>query len=145
MALLFVILYPSKDVQQRLIFLHGVYNSHIGLQCIKLVKLESHYTVSVFKLFFFLNIIKRTYFTSVMLNFSESSGSLLPARLSVKNGVPLKPVLGGVRDVALIHYPSCTDTIKPRLQFSCNFVVINASKGSLCFQIFTVFQMNLLW
>jgi hypothetical protein len=44
---------------------------------------------------------------------------------------PLKPVLGGVRDVAPIHYPSCTDSIKPSLQFLCNFVVINASEGSL--------------
>jgi hypothetical protein len=42
----------------------------------------------------------------------------------------------GVRDVARIHYPSCTDSIKPSLQFSCYFVVINASEGSLCFQIF---------
>jgi hypothetical protein len=42
----------------------------------------------------------------------------------------------GVRDVALIHYPSCTDSIKPSLQFLCNFVVINASEGSLCFQFF---------
>jgi hypothetical protein len=40
-------------------------------------------------------------------------------------------------DVALIHYPLCTDSIKPCLQFLCNFVVINASEGSLCFQIFT--------
>jgi hypothetical protein len=45
-------------------------------------------------------------------------------------------VLGGVRDVALIHYPSWTDSIKPSLQFLCNFVVINASEESLCFQIF---------
>jgi hypothetical protein len=45
-------------------------------------------------------------------------------------------VLGGVRDVALIHYLSCTDSIKPSLQFLCNFVVINASEGSLCFQNF---------
>jgi hypothetical protein len=35
----------------------------------------------------------------------------------------------GVRDVAHIHNPSCTDSIKPRLQFSWNFVVINASGG----------------
>jgi hypothetical protein len=59
--------------------------------------------------------------------FSGPSGSLLPALLSVENLVPLKPVLGGVSDVALIHYPSCTDTIKPNLQFSYNFVVIIAS------------------
>jgi hypothetical protein len=51
--------------------------------------------------------------------------------------VPLKLVLGGVRDVARFHYPSCTDSIKPSLQFSCNFVVINSSDGSLCFQTFT--------
>jgi hypothetical protein len=43
---------------------------------------------------------------------------------------------GGVRDVARIHYSSCTDSIKPSLQLSCYFVVINASEGSLCFQIF---------
>jgi hypothetical protein len=30
------------------------------------------------------------------------------------------------------------DSIKPSLQFSCNFVVINASEGSLCFQIFYI-------
>jgi hypothetical protein len=27
----------------------------------------------------------------------------------------------GVRDVALLHNPSCTDSIKPSLQFSCKF------------------------
>jgi hypothetical protein len=48
----------------------------------------------------------------------------------------------GVRDVARIHYPSCTDLIKTSLQFSCNFVLINASEGSLCFQIFNVFISN---
>jgi hypothetical protein len=31
---------------------------------------------------------------------------------------------GGVRDVAFNHYLSCTDAIKPSLQFLCNFVVI---------------------
>jgi hypothetical protein len=39
----------------------------------------------------------------------------------------------------------CTDSFKPSLQFSCNFVVINASKGSLSFQIFIIissFQNN---
>jgi hypothetical protein len=44
--------------------------------------------------------------------------------------------LGGMGDVARIHYPSCTYSIKPSQQFSCNFVVINASEGSFCFQIF---------
>jgi hypothetical protein len=48
----------------------------------------------------------------------------------------LKAGARGVRDVALIHSSSCTDSIKPSLQFSCNFVVINASEGSLCFHIF---------
>jgi hypothetical protein len=67
--------------------------------------------------------------------FSGPSGSLMPALLSVENLVPLKPVLGGMRDIALIHNP-CKDSIKLRLQFSCNFVVSNAPEGSLCFQIF---------
>jgi hypothetical protein len=66
--------------------------------------------------------------------FSGPSGSLMPAPLSVENWVPLKPVLGGVRVVAFIHYLSCTDSIKPSLQFLCNFVGINASEGSLCFR-----------
>jgi hypothetical protein len=48
----------------------------------------------------------------------------------------LKPVLEDVRDVALFHYPSCTDSIKPILQVSCNFVVINATKGLHFIQIF---------
>jgi hypothetical protein len=33
------------------------------------------------------------------------------------------------------HYPLCTDSNKPSLQFSFNFVLINASEGSLCFHI----------
>jgi hypothetical protein len=37
--------------------------------------------------------------------FSGPSGSLMLSLLSVENGVPLKPVLGSVRDVALNHYP----------------------------------------
>jgi hypothetical protein len=40
----------------------------------------------------------------------------------------------GVRDIAL--FPSCTESIKPSLQFLRNFVVINTSERSLCFQIF---------
>jgi hypothetical protein len=63
--------------------------------------------------------------------FSGPSGSLMPALLSNENRVPFKPVLGGVRDVALVHYPSCADSIQPNLQFLCNFVVINASEGTL--------------
>jgi hypothetical protein len=34
------------------------------------------------------------------------------------------------------YLSSCTDSIKLSLQFSCIFDVINASEGSLCFQIF---------
>jgi hypothetical protein len=33
------------------------------------------------------------------------------------------------------HYPSCIDSIKPSLQFACNFVAINASQGSPFYQI----------
>jgi hypothetical protein len=44
------------------------------------------------------------------------------------------------RDVALIQYPSCSESIKPSLQFFCNFVVINASEGSFCFQILLLIQ-----
>jgi hypothetical protein len=61
--------------------------------------------------------------------FSGPSGSLMPTLSSVENWVPLKPVLGGVRDVARTHYPSCTDSIKPSLQFLCYFVVLDASEG----------------
>jgi hypothetical protein len=43
----------------------------------------------------------------------------------------------------LIHYPSCTDSIKPSLQFLCYFVVINASEGSLCFQNFLQFWIHI--
>jgi hypothetical protein len=77
----------------------------------------------------------------VLLYFSGPSRSLKQALLSVENWVSLKPVLRGVRDVARIHYPSCTDSIKPSLQFFWNFVVIYASKGSLCFQII-LFQIK---
>jgi hypothetical protein len=71
-------------------------------------------------------------FSVVIYSGPSGSGSLMPTLLSVENWVPLKPVLGGVRAVALIHYPSCTDSIKPSLQFSSNFVAINASE----YQIF---------
>jgi hypothetical protein len=57
----------------------------------------------------------------MLLYFSGPSGLLTPAPLSVENKVPLKPVLGGLRDVALFHYPSCKNSIKPSLQFLCNF------------------------
>jgi hypothetical protein len=59
-----------------------------------------------------------------------SSGSLSQTLLSVENRIPLKPVVEALRDVALFHYPTCTDSIKPSLQFSCNFAVFNASEES---------------
>jgi hypothetical protein len=40
------------------------------------------------------------YFTSVLLYFTGSSGSLSPELLSAENCVPLNPVLAGVRDFA---------------------------------------------
>jgi hypothetical protein len=41
-----------------------------------------------------------------------------------------------MRDVALFHYPVCTDWIKPHLQF-CYFALTNASEGSPFFPDFT--------
>jgi hypothetical protein len=45
--------------------------------------------------------------------------------------IPVKLVLAGMRDVALFHYPSRTDSIKPSLQFACYFADLYASEGSL--------------
>jgi hypothetical protein len=42
---------------------------------------------------------------------------------------------GGVK-LNFFHYPSCTESIKPSLQFLCNFDVYNASEGSH-FYLFT--------
>jgi hypothetical protein len=59
--------------------------------------------------------------------FSGPSGSLVPALLSVV----LSTAQAGARNVthvALIHYSSYIDSIKTSLQFSCKFVVINASE-----------------
>jgi hypothetical protein len=70
-----------------------------------------------------------SYYTSVLLYLSGRSGSMSLALLSSENLGPLKPVLGGVRDVALIHFSSCTDSIKLSLQFLYNFAVFNASEG----------------
>jgi hypothetical protein len=67
--------------------------------------------------------------TSLLLYYLGPTGSLISALLSVEKRVPFKPVLEGVVDVELIHYSSCTDSIKPSLPFSCNFVVIDSSKG----------------
>jgi hypothetical protein len=60
------------------------------------------------------------YFTSVLLYFAGPSGSLTQALLSIECWVMLKPVLGGIRDVAHVYYPSCTDSTKRSL----NSVVI---------------------
>jgi hypothetical protein len=84
----------------------------------------------------FITIIMIGLLHSSVVIFSGPSGSLMPALISVENWVPLKLVLWGVRDVALIHYPSCSDSIKPSVQLLCYFVVINASEGSLCFRNF---------
>jgi hypothetical protein len=35
----------------------------------------------------------------------------------------------GVWDVAVFVYPSCTDSVKPSLRFSCNFVVLMLPSG----------------
>jgi hypothetical protein len=96
--------------------------------------------IFIFRLYICYNHNNKKQTLTVLLYCSGSSGSLMPTLLSVENWVSLKPVQGGVRDVARIHYPSCTDSIKPSLQYPCNFVVINASEGSLCFQIFVHFD-----
>jgi hypothetical protein len=41
-------------------------------------------------------------------------------------------------DVALFHYPSCTDSIKLSPQFSRNFVVINASEGTNFYRFYSI-------
>jgi hypothetical protein len=77
--------------------------------------------------------------------FTATTQHLTPAVVKYKN-LETKWSLG--RDVVHFHYPSCTDSIKPSLQFSCNFVVINASEVSLCSQILkglstaTILPMN---
>jgi hypothetical protein len=63
--------------------------------------------------------------------------SLPDASTIVENWVLLKPVLGGVRDVALIHYPHAQTQSNQVCNFHVIFVVINASEGSICFQIFS--------
>jgi hypothetical protein len=117
--------------------------------CLFLTMVRFHFGSFCFQIFILHNcgcqvlygsckMLPRTSFQCCYI-FIGPSGSLMPAILSVENWVPLKPMLGDVRDVALIHYPSCTDSIKRSLQFSCNFVGTNASEGSLCFQIFIRF------
>jgi hypothetical protein len=77
-------------------------------------------------------------FTSLLLYFFGPSRSLVTAILSVEIWVPFKPVLGDVRNVAHFNYLSCKDSIKPSLQFSFNFVVINASEGSPFYKMFLI-------
>jgi hypothetical protein len=62
------------------------------------------------------------YFTPVLLYFFRSIGIILPSTF-------IKSVLRVVKDVALFHYPSCTDSIKSSLQFSCNFAVFNSPES----------------
>jgi hypothetical protein len=72
------------------------------------------------------------------------SGPLILTLESVEYWVPPKPVLWDVRNVALFHHPSFTDSIKPSLQFLCNFIVVEASEGSHFIQVFIMYCMNKL-
>jgi hypothetical protein len=47
-----------------------------------------------------------------------------------------------LRDHWCQHCWELSTALEPSLQFSCNSVVINASEGSLCFQIFFDFIIN---
>ena len=50
---------------------------------------------------------------------------------SVENWIPHRPMLGDVRDVALLHYISWTDSIKQSLQFSfINFGLIALERST---------------
>jgi hypothetical protein len=62
---------------------------------------------------------QRKLYFYMLLYFSGPSGSLTPAIFSIENWVMPKPVLGGERDVSLIHYPSCADWFKPS-RYDCN-------------------------
>jgi hypothetical protein len=81
---------------------------------------------------------------------SGPSGSLMQSLFSVENWVPLKPVLGAWGMLHLYINPR-THSIKPNLQCSCYFVVINASEGLLCFQfiyihcIYILHESNSSW
>jgi hypothetical protein len=72
------------------------------------------------------------YFTPVCFS---PFGIIQNSTFKCRNWVLIKPVLGVVRDVALLQYQSSIDSIKPCLQCLCNFAVITASEGLLCFQI----------
>jgi hypothetical protein len=69
---------------------------------------------------------------------SSSTRATIMISRDTSTGCYQEADLKGVRreDVARIHYPPCTDSIKSSLQFSCNFVVINASEGSLVSRMF---------
>jgi hypothetical protein len=62
-------------------------------------------------------------------------GSLMPAIWSVVNWVPLSRCWR-VRGLVLVHYPSCTDSIKPSLQFSSNFIVTMLPKNHFVSRFF---------
>jgi hypothetical protein len=66
--------------------------------------------------------------SQVLFYFSGPSGSLIPSLWRIENGIPLKPVLGCLSDVALFHHHFFTHSIKPGLQCSCYFADFNASK-----------------
>jgi hypothetical protein len=75
--------------------------------------------------------------------FSDKSGSLSSELSSDEDWVPLKLVLGGVREVSVFHY-LCQHTIKPSLQFSCNLIVFNCFRGITSFTIYLFGPRNYL-
>jgi hypothetical protein len=64
----------------------------------------------------FTQFLKKQHKVSIVI-FVWPFGVIYCGTLRVVNWEPLKPVLGGRRDVALFHFPSCTYSIKPSLNF----------------------------
>jgi hypothetical protein len=52
---------------------------------------------------------------------------------------------GDARVAALFHFSSCTDSNKSSLQFLCNFVVLNASEGSLFSRYLYITTAGVKW
>jgi hypothetical protein len=73
-------------------------------------------------------ILRDLVFHFSVVIFFWSFGIIDASTIIVEKWVPLKPVLEGGRDVVRFHYPSCTDSIKPSLQLSWYFVVINVPR-----------------
>ena len=70
-------------------------------------------------------------YISVLLYFFLVLGINDYNTFSIGNRVPLKPVLGAVRDVALFHYLSWTNSIKPSLHISFFILVWFLSRDLL--------------